>query len=207
MTKRLIVSLFDFSGEWSRPYRGAGYDVLQIDIKLDTDVMTYTHPRRPWGVLAAPPCTIWTNVAAWMWPAVTPEVYAYHRRLVLRTWALCNEAESFWAMENPAGRLGTIIGPHSYVFQPHHFGDPWSKRTWLWGNFHPPEKTPCVSNGALVDGNNSGKRRHETLFGTSHASTEKFIGQYKSPAATEARRTRRSTTPAGFAKAFFLANP
>ena len=33
-----ILSLCDFTGEWSRPYREAGYDVRQVDIKHDDDV-------------------------------------------------------------------------------------------------------------------------------------------------------------------------
>ena len=37
---KTIVSVFDFSGEWSRPYAENGYEVIQIDIKKGKDIST-----------------------------------------------------------------------------------------------------------------------------------------------------------------------
>lgn len=34
MKQKTLLSLYDYSGEWSRPYRDAGWDVVQIDIKI-----------------------------------------------------------------------------------------------------------------------------------------------------------------------------
>ena len=51
-----VLSLFDFTGNWSRPYRDAGYDVRQVDLQHGLDARLFTalpYPVR--GVLAAPP--------------------------------------------------------------------------------------------------------------------------------------------------------
>lgn len=37
-SKRFILSLCDYSGRWSQPYRDAGYNVIQIDLKRGNDV-------------------------------------------------------------------------------------------------------------------------------------------------------------------------
>lgn len=39
--KDIVISLFDRTGNWSRPYLEAGYTVYQIDIQneIQTDVM------------------------------------------------------------------------------------------------------------------------------------------------------------------------
>jgi len=39
-----IVSLFDFSGNWSEPYWKNGYFVWQIDIKLGINILTGSIP-------------------------------------------------------------------------------------------------------------------------------------------------------------------
>lgn len=51
-----ILDLCSGSGEWSRPYREAGYDVIQVDVKDGQDVRlleVLPYPVR--GILAAPP--------------------------------------------------------------------------------------------------------------------------------------------------------
>ena len=63
---KTILSLFDFTGEWARPFERAGWNVLQMDLKHGDDAGTLT---AAWilenicqgyvvdGILAAPPCT------------------------------------------------------------------------------------------------------------------------------------------------------
>ena len=54
---RNIISLCDYSGIWSAPYREAGYNVTQIDQQLDgCDVRLLEYPGEVYGILAAPPC-------------------------------------------------------------------------------------------------------------------------------------------------------
>src|SRR5580700_4102521 len=59
--KRAILSLFDYTGNWSKPYREMGYEVVQIDIQNGQDIMTWNYRRLPrdyfTGILAAVPCT------------------------------------------------------------------------------------------------------------------------------------------------------
>lgn len=45
----------------------------------------------------------------------------------------------WWAMENPVGHLREYMGPSTMIFQPWEYGDPWTKRTELWGTFTPPK--------------------------------------------------------------------
>jgi len=34
-----LLSLFDYTGNWARPYADAGWSVFQIDIKLGIDIL------------------------------------------------------------------------------------------------------------------------------------------------------------------------
>lgn len=36
---KTILSLFDYSGNWPKPYLDAGYNVVQVDIKHGQDVL------------------------------------------------------------------------------------------------------------------------------------------------------------------------
>jgi hypothetical protein len=61
---QLILSLCDYTGEWSRPYREDDYDVIQVDLGHGQDVRLMELPSKPvHGVLAAPPCTVFANSA------------------------------------------------------------------------------------------------------------------------------------------------
>jgi hypothetical protein len=65
---RLILSLCDLSGNWSRPYAEAGYEVIAVDLARGQDVRLLRHLGRPvWGILAAPPCTHFARVGARFW--------------------------------------------------------------------------------------------------------------------------------------------
>lgn len=60
---RIILDLCGGTGAWSEPYRLAGYQVRLIDPAAGTgDVRLYTLPReRVYGILAAPPCTVFST--------------------------------------------------------------------------------------------------------------------------------------------------
>jgi hypothetical protein len=183
-------------------------------------MMAFTPPRRPYGVLAAPPCTIWTNAAAWMWKDVPEDVYLANKALVIRTVEICRSAERFWVLENPRGRLSSlrygepedgtplVLGDYVWEFQPSDYGDAHTKRTCLWGNFHPPTPRRVLAEGSLVGGH--GKMEYP-LFGVTiihkgwHKMPKKFSKM--TPEEKEDRRAWRSATPKGFAQAFFEANP
>ena len=46
----------------------------------------------------------------------------------------------WWALENPVGFLREYMGKSALIFHPWQYGDPWTKRTELWGTFTIPEK-------------------------------------------------------------------
>lgn len=95
-------------------------------------------------------------------------------RLILAT------RPKWWALENPAGKLRRYLGPPTYTFQPNDHGDPYTKRTCLWGEFNLPARNPVPAT--------EGSKMHRL-----------------SPSPD--RAARRSETPMGFARAFFEANP
>lgn len=175
----LILSLCDYTGSWSQPYADAGYEVIRIDLAHGQDVRLTVPPSRPvQGILAAPPCTVFANSGS-RWSRTDDEmreglsVVDACLRLVIAT------RPKWWALENPVGKLRRYLGPPSLIFQPNDYGDPYTKRTCLWGQFTLPEKTPVVAS-------------EYSKMGLVPPSPE--------------RAAIRSVTPAGFARAFFAAN-
>ena len=66
-SSKVILSLCDFSGAWSDPYKRAGYNVIKIDIKQGVDVRLLKLPEKVYGILAAPPCTNFSASGAMYW--------------------------------------------------------------------------------------------------------------------------------------------
>lgn len=205
--RRLILSLCDASGNWCRPYRSAEYEVIQVDLSLGNDVTTYIPPRRPHGVMAAPPCTVWTNAGARHWKTRTPAEVLMAWRVLQACRRLCELATAWWCIENPRGRLSRLIGPHAWEFQPWHYGDAYTKRTCLWGNFTPPATSPVIPTARMVACSTKGRQKRPTLFGNERMPEIRPL-IYGDNAVTQVERQARSSdTPAGFAQAFRAANP
>lgn len=184
---KTILSLCDYTGTWSAPYREGGYNVVQVDIKHGQDVRLLHCPGKVHGILAAPPCTHFAIIGTRHWKTKTDEQIAEGLAVVdacLRLVVICQPA--WWALENPVGRLKYWLGEPTFRFQPHWYGDPWTKRTCLWGNFTPPSPLNPVE--------------PLKIWGR-HGRTQWMPGN------GEARRAARAETPKGFAQAFFLANP
>lgn len=178
---QLVLSLYDYSGMWSQPYRDDGYDVMQVDLKRHGwDVRLTEVPDRPvHGILAAPPCTMFANSGA-RWSRTDEQMIDALSmvdavcRLVLVT------KPTWWVIENPHGKLSRWLGPPVMTFQPNDYGDPYTKMTCLWGEFNAPVRQPVE---AVL-----GSKMHLVPPGPN-------------------RQAIRSETPAGFARAFFEANP
>ena len=233
---RVIISLFDTTGQWANPYALAGYDVRTMDIKDGIDVTDFSvqfledtfgsfEGKEIYGILAACPCTTFSNSSTkWRRSDLPPDHPQnrhenadpeYSRKWIEEMWgkkaaeakdengdwlyatphdyaiALVHKTiqtleyfrPQFWAVENPEGRIEESAGlpnPWRTGFQPHNFGDPYTKRTLLWGNFNDDLPTANVEP-------TEGSKMHML-----------------SP--TEDRAARRSETPEGFALAFFQAN-
>ena len=91
--------------------------------------------------LAAPPCTKFCRLGGTRWEQTTVGELAAALAVVdacLRLVAVCRPR--WWALENPPGRLETYLGPPTLSFEPWHYGDPWTKLTFLWGRFELPER-------------------------------------------------------------------
>lgn len=178
---RLILDLCAGSGSWSDPYKRAGYAVRRVTLPA-VDVRTYVPPPGVWGVLAAPPCEEFSL-------AKNGRDRDFERGL--ETVAAClriiiTTRPRWWALENPVGLLSRWLGRPAFVFNPFDFGDPWSKRTALWGSFAEPLKGPFVR---AIDGGGP-------------------LCAVCSPDAPSVCRVagHRAVTPPGFARAFFEAN-
>lgn len=135
------------------------------------------------GILAAPPCTHFARSGARHWNRKGTSAILDGLSIVdacLRFVAICRP--QWWVLENPIGRLKDYLGDPVYKFDPCDFGDPWTKRTWLWGHFTPP--MPLLSPAI--------RPVTPTIIDIT----------------TKKRNTAsRSRTPDGFARAFFDANP
>lgn len=192
----IILDLCGGTGAWSKPYRDAGYDVRNITLP-EFDVRLYKPPKNVYGILAAPPCKVFAISGA-RWKR-TDEQMVEGLSIVdacLRIIFVCHP--HFWALENPVGKLVYYIGPYRYTFQPYEFGDPWTKKTCIWGEHNIPKKSPVDPIGQWTG-------RADKKGIVDHANYLPPDWVIKLPPSAN-RAVLRSITPSGFAKAFFEAN-
>ncbi len=181
---KIILDLCGGSGAWSKPYKDSGYDVRLITLP-EFDVRDFTPPAKVYGILAAPPCTMFSLART---KAKTPRFFNEGMDIVLACLKIIwccriDENLKFWALENPVGYLRQFLGKPAFTFQPWYFGDKSKKRTDLWGYFNSPISAPGLN---LWDC---------------------FPENYNSETWSRiVAKKDRAITPAGFAKAFFEAN-
>lgn len=205
-----ILSLCDFTGNWSRPYERAGYEVIRVDLQTGGDVRKLSFIEQPiHGILMAPPCTHFSRAGACHWKSKGEGPVLEGLAIVdacLRAVAIYHP--TWWVLENPIGRLKDYLGPPKWKFDPFMFGDPWTKRTWLWGHFTPPmplfapqaRKAVAATWSAPVGVSSSHPHRE-----TQTAPSAKILD--RTTWLGSRRKVERSATPEGFAQAFFEANP
>ena len=187
---KIILDLCGGTGTWSKPYADAGYDVRLIT-SPDYDVTDYIPPTNVYGVLAAPPCTEF-SLALNYHIAVHGRKRDFVKGMIpvnacIRIIHFCNPV--FWALENPAGSLSRFLGAARYTFHPWEFGDPYTKRTCLWGKFNLPIKK--YNNREII-------MTQEQIIQCKENRKPQDCGANKA--------VKRAITPAGFAKAFYEAN-
>lgn len=181
--EKIILDLCGGTGAWSRPYTEAGYDVRNITLP-EYNVRTYNPPDNVYGILAAPPCDDFSGSGARWWKdkdfrgstEQSVEVVRHCLRII------CVSHPVFWVLENPVGRISRLVpelGHWVMCFQPCDFGDRYTKKTCLWGEFHNPVKKPCLPL--------EGSKMHRLP-----------------PSAN--RKELRAITPSGFARAFYEVN-
>lgn len=187
LDKRLILDLCAGSGSWSQPYIDAGYRVLRVTLPAQ-DVRLFEAPIEPvWGVLAAPPCDQF-SLARNGHPESPRDIERGLEVVGACLRVICAVRPRWWALENPVGLLSRWLGTPRDTFDPCDFGDPWTKRTSLWGDFAIPRRGPFVTplgGGPLCEICDPERRRTTWCNNAAH----------------------RAITPKGFVKAFFEANP
>lgn len=204
INERLIISIYDYTGNWVQDYISAGYPVMLWDKKVEGDILEgfswllmqiEATGLDVYGLLAACPCTDFA-VSGARWFAEkdkpksgfepfdnTTELSIALVEIVLHMVDLI-KPKGFWVIENPVGRIETLVPAikpfRRMSFQPLDFGDPYTKKTILWGEF----------NDKLV------KKPALNLYGS----------MMHNLWPSDSRAELRSTTPRGFSKAFFNAN-
>ena len=176
------------TGSWSKPYTDADYDVRIITLP-EQDVIDYIPPDGVYGILAAPPCEMFSIARQ---TAATPPDFIKAMGPVNACIRIAWTAKpKFFSLENPGfGKLVHWLGPPKYKFHPWHFGDSRTKSTGLWGYFNKPLKIFNNIRDVMTDEEiKLSKRNSLPLPGN---------GTWKE---------RRAITPKCFAKAFYAANP
>lgn len=182
-----------------------GDDLMNFPQWMNTIEEEIAEGRSIVGILAAPPCTSFAVSGTQWWKsqhdiadkAMVKKKYGlwaaeyfdtpldYANTLVAVTKLIVEQAdpELFYVAENPIGRIQTQNGlpDPALSFDPHNFGNPYTKRTQLWGEFNTALPTANVeaTQGSLI---------------------HKLRGD------VEEDKAKRSETPEGFAYAFFMAN-
>ncbi len=177
-----ILDLCSGSGAWSFPYQCAGYSVVRMDLPDDVRLAEWGDALSVHGILAAPPCTVFASSGA-RWPR-SEEDMLHGLSIVdacLRMVAIYQPR--WWVLENPVGTLRRWLGPPRMSFNPCDYGDPYTKKTLLWGDFQAPFKIDRVEP-------TEGSKMHTGFGGKS-----------------DRTRSARSITPPAFARAFYEANP
>lgn len=213
VSERLIISMYDLTGEWAKPYIEAGYPVQLWDGQIEGDIfehapgyfMDICKPFNPdgyqvYGILSATPCTDFAVSGALHFKkkdASTKRVGLHdefensvemHVGCAAMTMAFVDwfQPAGFWTMENPVGRIESLMPEfkpfRKMLFQPCDYGDPYTKKTILWGEF----------NKDLI----------QTPVEPVHGSKMHMSSGWDKVK----QKKERSTTPSGFARAFFQAN-
>lgn len=186
--EKIILDLCGGTGAWSKPYRDAGYDVRLITLPMfdvtDPYVIESCISLKPYGVLAAPPCTEFSKAKT-----TAPRNFEEGMKTISACleiiWGIQKIHKlQFWALENPEGLLRRFLGNPPYSFRQWWFGNDRNKPTDLWGRFNEPKRLFIEKPDYVVK---SAHNRNADWYSNASAKT-------------------RAITPEGFAKAFYQAN-
>ena len=195
MNNKIILDLCGGTGAWSRPYKKAGYDVRIITLP-EYDVKSYQPPEGVCGILAAPPCTHFSRAGNRYWKAKGRSRLLEALEIVMACLDIIYWCKPhFWCLENPVGRLQFFIGKYVMTCDPCDYGDRYTKKTCLWGDFQPMMKGELIFTET--------ERQHNIQ---NNRVLEKLPDNYELPPDMNKRQAARAITPGGFAQAFFEAN-
>ena len=203
--KKIILDLCGGTGSWSKYYdQDPNYEVIIVDpqewanpknklysSKFICDVRLFEYPDyNIYGVLCAPPCTEFAGSGARWWKSKGEKALLEGLSVVdacLRIIAMTKP--KFWALENPVGRLRRYLGDPHLIFDPCEYGDPYTKKTLVWGNFNIPKRSKVEPEYITLKNGKRGSWMWAKLGGKSNKT-----------------KLLRSATPDGFAKAFYNSN-
>lgn len=253
---RILISLCDHSGTWSRPFIDKGWRVIRVDPKhggRDHGGLGYTAGNwdsgacvgmpdggygvgmtagafadslRDYGVgntlrrilphvdsfdviavMAAPPCTDFTNSGSQHWKAKDADGRTEQSVTIIRDCLRVVQGVNadWWVLENPVGRLKRLVpelGQWSLRFHPHEFAgwaddpatDAYTKNTCLWGTFNPELERRNVE-PVMIE-----RKRRDGSIVRGSWQWANLGGK------SERTKELRSITPTGFARAFAEAN-
>ena len=170
--EKIILHLCADMGSDSKPYRDAGYNVICIG--KDIGVENYHPPEGVYGVIANPPCTMFSIART---KAILPRDLRQGMIAVQHCLRIIHECLykqyddhsrsmplKFWVIENPAtGYLRWFLGKPAFIYCPSWYGGTFTKKTALWGNFNEPRipfmEEPMLD-GVRSLGGNYGRNAH-----------------------------------------------
>ena len=99
--------------------------------------------RQVHGILCAPPCTHLSGSGARWWKQKGIEALLDALSIVDACLRIVSVHDpEWWVIENPVGRLTRYLGKPTMYFNPCDYGEPYTKKTCLWGEFTEPIKNP-----------------------------------------------------------------
>ena len=146
--KRVILHLCADSGSDTWPYHmDPEYEVIRVGEAIGVENFTLADKDYVVsGIVANPVCT---NFSAAKYGNYfgggkregpdASDLWMVHECIRVIEEAQMQGALDWYVIENPAtGRLRDFLGNPTHSYQPWQYGDPWTKRTGLWGDFTMP---------------------------------------------------------------------
>lgn len=216
MTK-IILDLCGGTGSWSKPYKDAGYQVINLtlpqydirEVEFTPDGSLILFPAKDpmenlnvktseiYGILATPPCTEFSKAKGNLPRDFTGAMKIVKACLNIIWFARAKGNLKFWALENPEGFLRQFLGKPPFDFYQWEYGGNYSKHTDLWGYFNKPKPIIKAKPDHITAG--MGHKSHSAAWANPKAPEE-----YKHLKLN--RVAIRAITPFGFAEAFYKAN-
>lgn len=158
--EKILIDLFDYTGNAAQPYRENGWNVLQWDIQHGKDVFDFSpskvlldHKIGKLIIIAAIPCTDYALSGAKHFARKDADgTTAQSQKLVTKVKSIIDFFDEHkildqWVIENPMSRIHKLnpwLGSPVQKFDPCDFAgyDPvpdnsrYNKKTWLWGRFN-----------------------------------------------------------------------
>lgn len=211
---KLLIDLFDFSGNVAAPYKINGWEILQVDIKHGIDILTWDYKEAIYSalnnykpdkhqtvaIIAAIPCTDYALSGAKHFAAKDKDGRTEKSNLLVSKtkeiidWVNENYNLKFWYIENPMSRIHKL--------------NPWMGEVKHKFN-------PCNYAGYAIDPEKDRYNKMTWLWGNfNKPKTDGAIspifkenpGWLKLGGGSERTKELRSITPTGFCQAFFESN-